>query len=79
MDNITERVVNTTVKVLDCERGMVTPAANFSQDLGADSLDSAELVMSLEDEFGIEIHYEDVESIQTVQETINYVKEKLDA
>ena len=71
MDNITERVVNTTVKVLDCERGMVTPIANFSQDLGADSLDSAELVMSLEDEFGIDIHYDDVESIQQCKKLLN--------
>ncbi|HIC09461.1 MAG TPA: acyl carrier protein [Aquificales bacterium] len=55
----------------------VTPEKDFVQDLGADSLDVVELVMALEEEFGIEIPEEDAEKIKTVGDAINYIKQKL--
>jgi acyl carrier protein len=55
----------------------ITPDKDFVQDLGADSLDVVELVMALEEEFGIEIPEEDAEKIKTVGDAINYIKEKL--
>ena len=53
----------------------VVPEASFVDDLGADSLDTVELVMGLETEFGIEIPDEDAEKINTVQAAINYITE----
>jgi acyl carrier protein len=54
----------------------VKPEASFVNDLGADSLDTVELVMALEEEFGVEIPDEDAEKIATVQNAIDYVKAK---
>jgi acyl carrier protein len=54
----------------------VTPEASFIDDLGADSLDTVELVMALEEEFGIEIPDEDAEKITTVGDAIKYIEEK---
>jgi len=54
----------------------VTPTASFIDDLGADSLDTVELVMALEEEFGIEIPDEDAEKMTTVGEAIKYIEEK---
>ena len=54
----------------------VTPNASFVDDLGADSLDTVELVMALEEEFGIEIPDEDAEKITTVGDAIKYIEEK---
>ncbi len=54
----------------------VKPQASFVNDLGADSLDTVELVMALEEEFGIEIPDEDAEKIATVQNAIDYIKAK---
>ncbi len=53
--------------------------ASFVDDLGADSLDTVELVMALEEEFGIEISDEDAEKITTIQDAIDYIREKLEA
>ena len=53
----------------------ITEKSSFKDDLGADSLDLFELVMSLEEEFGVEIPSEDLESIATVADVINYMKE----
>ena len=53
----------------------ITEKSSFKDDLGADSLDLFELVMSLEEEFGVEIPSEDLESIATVGDVINYMKE----
>lgn len=55
----------------------VTPSANFANDLGADSLDTVELVMALEEEFDIEIPDEDAETILTVEAAVNYIDQKL--
>lgn len=54
----------------------ITPEASFIEDLGADSLDLVELIMSMEDEFGLEISDEDAESIITVQDVINFISER---
>ena len=54
----------------------VTPEASFADDLGADSLDIVELVMAIEEEYGIEIPDDDAEKLQTVQDAITYVEER---
>ena len=53
---------------------MVTPEASFTADLGADSLDTVELVMAFEEEFGCEIPDEEAEKIQTVQDAVNFIE-----
>ena len=55
----------------------VTPEASFVEDLGADSLDTVELVMALEEEFGIEIPDEDAEKMTTVGEAVKYIEDKI--
>ncbi len=54
----------------------ISPESSFIEDLGADSLDLVELIMSMEDEFGIEISDEDAESIVTVQDAIKFITER---
>ena len=54
----------------------VTPNATFREDLGTDSLDLFDIVMALEDEFGVSIPNEDVESIQTVEDAVKYIESK---
>lgn len=54
----------------------INPESSFIEDLGADSLDLVELIMSMEDEFGLEISDEDAESIVTVQDAINFITER---
>jgi acyl carrier protein len=61
---------------LGVEEDEVTPEASFVEDLGADSLDTVELVMALEEEFSIEIPDEDAEKILTVGKALEYIKEK---
>jgi acyl carrier protein len=61
---------------LGVPEGDVKPEASFVNDLGADSLDTVELVMALEEEFGVEIPDEDAEKIGTVQSAIDYIKAK---
>ncbi len=61
---------------LDVDIAEVKPEASFVDDLGADSLDTVELVMALEEEFGIEIPDEDAEKITTVQHAIDYIRNK---
>jgi len=75
-ENLEERVKKIIVEQLAVDAGEVTPAAQFVQDLGADSLDTVELVMALEEEFDIEIPDEDAEKIKTVGEAVTYIKEK---
>lgn len=64
------------INELGVEADKVTPEASFVEDLGADSLDTVELVMAFEEEFGIEIPDEDAEQLQTVGDAIKYMKEK---
>ena len=70
-----ERLVEIIAKQLGVDEGNVTPDASFMEDLGADSLDTVELVMALEEEFDIEIPDSDAEKIQTVQDALSYLDE----
>lgn len=71
-----ERVREIIVNELGVESEKVNSAASFVEDLGADSLDTVELVMAFEEEFGIEIPDEDAENLQTVGDAIRYLQEK---
>jgi acyl carrier protein len=73
MANVAERIKQIVAEQLGVEEGQVTTEASFMDDLGADSLDTVELVMALEEEFDIEISDEDAEKIQTVQNAIDYI------
>jgi acyl carrier protein len=73
--SVEERVKEIIVEQLGVEAGQVTDQAKFVEDLGADSLDTVELVMALEEEFSIEIPDEDAEKIVSVTDAINYIKE----
>lgn len=75
MATVEERVKQIVAEQLGVEDDQVTPEASFMDDLGADSLDTVELVMALEEEFDIEISDEDAEKIQTVQNAIDYISE----
>ena len=70
---VAEKVKSIIVEQLGVDTEEDTPAASFTDDLGADSLDIVELVMAFEEEFGIEIPDEDAENITTVQDAINYI------
>ncbi len=79
-DNIESRVKKIIVDQLNVNEEQVTPEASFLDDLGADSLDTVELIMAFEEEFKEEIDGEipesEAEKLQTVQDVINYIKEK---
>jgi acyl carrier protein len=70
-----ERLIEIIAKQLGVDEDNVTADASFMEDLGADSLDTVELVMALEEEFDIEIPDSDAEKIQTVQDALNYLDE----
>ena len=71
-----EKIKAIIVEQLGVDENEVTPEAHFIDDLGADSLDTVELVMALEEEFGIEISDEDAEKIQTVGDVAKYIDEQ---
>ncbi len=73
---VEDRVKKIIVEQLGVEEDEVVPEASFVQDLGADSLDTVELVMALEEEFDIEIPDEEAEKMQKVSQAIDYIKEK---
>jgi acyl carrier protein len=75
-EEIFQRVKKIVTDQLSVDPGEVTPEASFANDLGADSLDTVELVMALEEEFDIEIPDEAAEGIATVQAAVNYIQEK---
>ncbi|TRO82627.1 acyl carrier protein [Trichloromonas acetexigens] len=75
MASIDERVKQIVAEQLGVDADQVTNDASFMDDLGADSLDTVELVMALEEEFDIEISDEDAEKILTVQDAIDYLGE----
>ena len=76
MSNIEEQVKSIVAEQLGVKGDEVTNEASFVDDLGADSLDTLELVMALEEEFDTEIPDEDAEKITTVQQAIDFVKSK---
>ncbi|MDD5044732.1 MAG: acyl carrier protein [Candidatus Omnitrophica bacterium] len=74
---VVDRVKTIIAEQLGVKPEEVTPQASFVDDLGADSLDTVELVMALEEEFGIEIPDEDAEKMTTVGEAIKYIEDKV--
>jgi len=72
-----DKVKQIIVEQLGVDESEVTPTASFIDDLGADSLDTVELVMALEEGFGIEIPDEDAEKITTVKDAISYIESHL--
>ena len=75
MSYIAKRVKEIVAEQLGVEESLVVPESSFMDDLGADSLDTVELVMALEEEFDIEIPDEDAEKIQSVNDAIEYITE----
>jgi acyl carrier protein len=78
MSDIADTVKEIIASELGVEIEKVTDDAHFVDDLGADSLDTVELVMAFEEEFGIEIPDEDAEEMQTVGDAVDYLSEKQD-
>jgi len=72
---IEERVIEIVCEQMGASRDKITPETSFIQDLGADSLDTVDLVMEFEDEFDLNIPDEDAEKIQTVGDAIKYIEE----
>ena len=75
MSEITNRVRDLIVEQLGVNAEQVTPEASFIDDLGADSLDTVELVMAFEEEFGIDIPDEDAEKMASVNDAMKYLEE----
>ncbi|NES68325.1 MAG: acyl carrier protein [Okeania sp. SIO2D1] len=78
-DEILDKVQTIVADQLEKEKEEVKPESNFASDLGADSLDTVELVMALEEEFEIEIPDEEAEKISTVQAAVDYIENQLTA
>ena len=76
MSDISTRVKKIVVEHLGVDEGKVTEEASFIDDLGADSLDTVELVMAFEEEFGCEIPDDAAEKIQTVKDAIQYIESR---
>jgi acyl carrier protein len=79
MASVEERVKQIIVEQLGVDEGEVTPTASFVDDLGADSLDTVELVMAFEEAFSIEIPDEDAEKIATVKDAVSYIEKHAQA
>ncbi|HEY7684035.1 MAG TPA: acyl carrier protein [Gemmatimonadales bacterium] len=77
MSNVEDRVKDIIVEELGVEREKLTSEASFMEDLGADSLDTVELVMAFEKEFDIDIPDEEAEKLRTVGDAMKYLHEKL--
>ena len=75
MSSIEQQVKAIVAEQLGVKEEEVTNDASFVDDLGADSLDTVELVMALEEEFGLDIHDEDADKFKTVGDALNYLKE----
>ncbi|GMR04989.1 MAG: acyl carrier protein [Thermodesulfobacteriota bacterium] len=76
MSSVETRVKKIIMEQLDVSEEELTSQASFVDDLGADSLDTVEMVMAFEEEFSIEIPDEDAEKIRTVQDSIDYIEKK---
>jgi acyl carrier protein len=79
MASVEERVKQIIVEQLGVDEAEVTPTASFVDDLGADSLDTVELVMAFEEAFGLEIPDEDAEKITSVKDAISYIEKHAQA
>lgn len=79
MSEISEKVKKIIVEKLGVEESEVTPEASFTNDLGADSLDTVELIMEFEKEFNISIPDEQAETITTVGESVSYLEQNVKA
>jgi acyl carrier protein len=79
MSSIAERITGIIVDKLGVEANQVTEAASFTNDLGADSLDTVELIMEFEKEFDLAIPDEEAENIQTVGDAIKYVSSNMES
>jgi acyl carrier protein len=79
MASVEEKVKQIIVEQLGVDEGEVTPTASFVDDLGADSLDTVELVMAFEESFEIEIPDEDAEKITTVKDAVTYIEKHVQA
>ncbi len=75
MSDVAARVKKIVIEHLDVDDAKVTNEASFMDDLGADSLDTVELVMAFEEEFGIEIPDDAAEKIMTVQDAVSYIEQ----
>lgn len=75
--SVLETITQTIVDQLGIDKSAVVPEAKFIDDLGADSLDIVELLMAVEDQFGIEVPDEDAEGMQTVGDIIRYIEERM--
>lgn len=73
-DSIEQKVKDIIVEQLGVEADKVTSNAKFIDDLGADSLDTVELVMAFEEEFGIDVPDEEAEALRSVEDVVNYIK-----
>jgi len=76
MSNTNELVISIIANKLGVEKSLITPEATFVEDLGADSLDTVELVMALEEEFSIEIPDEEAEKIRTLNDVLAFIARK---
>lgn len=79
MASVAERVIDIVAEQLGVEKDKITPETSFVNDLGADSLDTVELVMELEEEFDINIPDEAAENIQTVGQAIDHIEKETNA
>jgi len=76
MSEVFEKVKDIIVEQLDVSEDKITEEANFIEDLGADSLDIVELIMAIEDEYGLEIPDDEAEKLTTVGDVVKYIEEK---
>jgi len=79
MSELDDKVINIIVEELGVERDKVVAAASFMEDLGADSLDTVELVMAFEKEFDVDIPDEEAEKLRTVGEALKYLHDKMES
>ena len=73
-DDLLKKIISIVVDKLDVDENKVTENAKFIDDLGADSLDTVELIMQFEEDFGLDIPDEDAEKIQSVKDAVDYIK-----
>ena len=76
-DDLLNKIVAIVIDKLDVDKSKVTEDAKFIDDLGADSLDTVELIMQFEEDFGLDIPDENAEKIQSVKDALDYIKNNL--